>query len=64
MEMWVTGAALMGGLALAWGAARADRRRRLGAGSLMPWPALMLLGATAALYAAVHLLALLGRGGG
>ncbi|MFN3287615.1 MAG: hypothetical protein ACK40H_04140 [Sphingomonadaceae bacterium] len=64
MEIWVTGAVLAGGLALAWGAARADRRPRLGTGSLMPWPALMLMGATAALFAAVHLVTLLGRGGG
>ncbi len=64
MELWLTFAALAGGLALAWGAARADRRRRLGQGTLMPWPALMLLGATAALFAAVHLLTLLGRGSG
>jgi hypothetical protein len=65
MDLWLTCAALAGGVALAWGAARADRRPPgLGRGALKPWPALMLLGATAALFAAVHLLSLVGRGGG
>jgi hypothetical protein len=64
MDLWLTCAALAGGLALAWGAARADRRRPVGRGVLIPWPALMLLGATVALFAAAHLLTLLGRSGG
>jgi hypothetical protein len=64
VELWLTCAALGSGIALAWRAAQADRNRRPGSGSLMPWPALMLLGATAALFAVVHLLTLLVRAGG
>ena len=64
MDLWLTGAALLGGLTLAWGAARADRRPpRPGRGAFKPWPALMMLGATVALFAAAHLLTLAARGG-